>query len=187
MREPRHSARSLQAAGRSILAGQTGLSVSQINKLSNEDYAALADTEIAASIVGQDFRRQFHWPYHTKSEPDRRIQLLTDRPGHDYRSTARLLRLATLRSVDSYFNKFRGNLRFAARPQVSDTSDRKAWDKYYLYKPEIMVKLTNIYRFHHNWVGYGSKETPAMKLARASMKGIFCDPWLALFKLQKPP
>ncbi len=155
------------SAGRSVLAGQTGLSVSQINKLSDEDYAYLVDTEIAASLVGQDLRMGFHWPYHTKSEPDRRIELLTDRPGRDYRATARLLRLATLRSVDSYFNKFRSNLRFAARPQVSETNARKAWDKYYLYKPEIMVKLTEIYRFHHNWVGYDSKETPAMKLGLA--------------------
>jgi hypothetical protein len=85
----------------------------------------------------------------------------------DHGLERRLLRLATLRSVDSYFNKFRSNLRFAARPQVSETNARKAWDKYYLYKLEIMVKLTEIYRFHHNWVGYGSKETPAMKLGLA--------------------
>ncbi len=155
------------SAGRSLLAGQTGLRVSQIDKLSNEAFADLVDTEIAASIIGQDLKNGFSWPYHTKSEPDRRVQLITDRPGRDYRSTARLLRLATLRSVDAYFHKFRSNVRFAARPMVSETSGRKTWDKYYLYKPEIMVKMTEIYRFHHNWVGDGKKETPAMKLGLA--------------------
>lgn len=153
--------------GRSLLAAQTGLSASQIDALSNEDHADIVDSEISEAIVGADLKHGFYWPYHTKSEPDRRIQLITDRPGRSYRSTARLLRLATLRSVDSYFNKFRSNIRFAARPMVSDTSGRKTWDKYYLYKPDIMVKMTEIYRFHHNWVGYGNKETPAMKLGLA--------------------
>ena len=155
------------SSGRSLLAGQTGLTVSQLDELSNEDHADLVDAEIASSIVGQSLAHGFCWPYHTKSEPDRRIKLITDRPGLSARSAARLLRLATLRSVDAYFYKFRSNVRFAARPQVSETSGRKTWDKYYLYKPEIMVKMTEIYRFHHNWVGYGKKETPAMKLGLA--------------------
>ena len=155
------------SSGRSLLAGQTGLTVSQLDELSNEDHADLVDAEIESSLVGQSLAHGFSWPYHTKSEPDRRIQLITDRPGLSARSAARLLRLATLRSVDAYFHKFRSNVRFAARPQVSETSGRKTWDKYYLYKPEIMVKMTEIYRFHHNWVGYGKKETPAMKLGLA--------------------
>ena len=32
--------------------------------------------------------------------------------------------------------------------------------KYFRSKPEIMVKLTKIYRFHPNWLGYGPKKRP---------------------------
>ncbi|MCQ0093419.1 hypothetical protein [Roseovarius sp. M141] len=60
------------------------------------------------------------------------------------------MRLATLRSVDSYFHKFRSNIRFAARAGIADIT-RHTWDRYYLYKPELMVKIAEIYRFCHDW------------------------------------
>ena len=78
------------AAGRSLLAGQTGLTISQLDELSIEGHADRVDAEIASSIIRQCLAHGFSWPYHTKSEPDRRIQLITDRPGLSARSAARL-------------------------------------------------------------------------------------------------
>jgi hypothetical protein len=113
----------------------------------------------------------FLWPYHTKSEPLRTIRLLTDRPEMERARRARLMRLATLRSVDSYFHKVRRNLRFASRPAHTPSGNGRAWDRHYLYKPQTMVKLVEIYRFSHNWMGARqTKETPAMKLGLARGK-----------------
>lgn len=62
----------------------------------------------------------------------------------------------------------RSNLRFAARPGSTPSSGGQAWDRYYLYRPDLMVKLIEIYRFAHNWLGDSrTKETPAMRLGLA--------------------
>lgn len=78
------------------------------------------------------------------------------------------MRLATHRSVDSYFHKFRSDVRFAARADIAG-STRQTWDRYYLYKPELMVKIAEIYRFYHTWCEPGQdKKTPAMRLGLAN-------------------
>lgn len=81
------------------------------------------------------------------------------------------MRLATLRSVDSYFYKVRSNIRFAARPAHTPSGNGRTWDRHYLDKPETMVKIIEIYRFKHNWLGSSTtKKTPAMKLGLARGK-----------------
>ena len=81
------------------------------------------------------------------------------------------MRLATLRSVDAYFHKVRSNIRFAARPAHTASGNGRTWDRHYLYNPETMVKIIEIYRFVHNWIGSSkTKETPAMKLGLARGK-----------------
>jgi len=81
------------------------------------------------------------------------------------------MRLSTLRSVDAYFHKVRGNLRLAERPLHTPSANGRAWHKYKLYNPETMIKLVDIYRFKHNWMGSrDTKETPAMKLGLAKGK-----------------
>ena len=84
---------------------------------------------------------------------------------------ARLMRLATLRAVDAYFHKVRSNLRFAARPAHTPSGNGRAWDRHYLYNPETMVKVVEIYRFSHNWMGSNAtRVTPAMRLGLAKGK-----------------
>ena len=110
------------AKGQSDLSAATGMSVSILRKLRNEDYADLVDQEVATAIIGKDIRQGYQYPFPRKSEPNKRVKLLTDNPDKSYRSKARLLRLATLRSVDSYFHKFRSNVRFAARAGIAGTT-----------------------------------------------------------------
>ena len=110
------------ADGQNDLAAATGIGVAELRRLSNEDYAALADEEVATSINGGDLRRGCQYPYSRKFEPNKRVKLLTDNPDKSCRSKARLLRLATLRSVDSYFHKFRSNVRFAALAGIAGTT-----------------------------------------------------------------
>lgn len=155
------------ADGQNDLASATGMGLADLRRLSDEDYAALVDQEVAVAIIGEDLRQGYQYPYSRKSEPNRRVKLLTDNPDKSYKSKARLLRLATLRSVDSYFHKFRSNVRFAARAGIAGTT-RHTWDRYYLYKPELMVKIAEIYRFYHNWCEPGQdKKTPAMRIGLA--------------------
>ena len=78
------------------------------------------------------------------------------------------MRLATLRSVDSYFHKIRSNIRPASRPVSTPSNNGRTWDRHFLYRPELLVKIIEIYRFHHNWMGTRqTKQTPAMKLGLA--------------------
>ena len=159
--------RQLVSEDRRALAEATGAALAEIRAMDDKTFSGLIDSVISANICDLDLTRGYRWPFYTKSEPEKVVQLITqkERDNPDYSS--RLLRRATLRSVDSYFHKFRSNIRFAARPQVSATNGRKTWDRYYLYKPDMMVKLAAIYRFHHNWVGDGKKDTPSMKIGLA--------------------
>lgn len=158
------------AAGQALLAGLTGIGHAQLRELSNQDYAALVDREVAIMTIlhPQPLDMGFLYPFPRKSEPNKEVKILTDRPGRSCRSSARMLRLATLRSVDSYFHKFRSNVRFASRPAVSSGNVGHTWKRQYLYKPDTMVKLAEIYRFYHNWCDTGEdKKTPAMRLGLA--------------------
>ncbi|MBC7144887.1 MAG: IS1 family transposase [Thioclava marina] len=153
---------------RRLLAAAAGIGIADLRNLSNEDFADLSDDIVATLIKDQDLRRGFQYPFSRKSEPHRKITLLTDDGSRSNRARARLLRLATLRSVDAYFHKFRSNVRFAARPQVSAAGARQMWGKHQLYKPELMHKITEIYRFYHNWCELGEdRKTPAMRLGLA--------------------
>jgi hypothetical protein len=84
---------------------------------------------------------------------------------------ARLMRLATLRSVGPYFHKVRSNIRFAARPGHTPSNNGRAWDRHYPYTLETMGKIIEINRFTHNRMGSRkTKETPALKLGLAKGK-----------------
>ncbi len=157
--------------GRAALEMATGLSRSQWEQLTSQEAIDATDQCVEQMLRNKATGEPFFWPFHTKSEPFRRIRILTDRTTMDPRRRARLMRLATLRSVDAYFHKVRSNLRFAARPGHTPSRNGRAWDRHYLYNPETMVKITEIYRFQHNWMGSNTtKQTPAMKLGLAKGK-----------------
>ena len=60
------------------------------------------------------------------------------------------MRLATLRSVDSYFHRFRSNVRFASRPQITTNGHGRVRGRHHLYDPLVLSKLVQVYRFYHN-------------------------------------
>jgi transposase-like protein len=162
---------SLVADGKALFEADTGFSRGHLDALPADQAIELLDAVIQLRMWHEPVGAPFLWPYHTKSEPLRTIRLLTDRPEMERARRARLMRLATLRSVDSYFHKVRRNLRFASRPAHTPSGNGRAWDRHYLYKPQTMVKLVEIYRFSHNWMGARqTKETPAMKLGLARGK-----------------
>ncbi|WP_341213901.1 hypothetical protein [uncultured Limimaricola sp.] len=157
--------------GKAALELATGISQSQWSAMDLRDKFEHTDAAIEGMLQGHLLGEPFAWPFHTKSEPHRRIRILTDRANMGPDRRARLMRLATLRSVDAYFHKVRSNIRFAARPAHTPSGNGRAWDRHYLYNPETMVKVVEIYRFVHNWMGSSKvKETPAMKLGLARGK-----------------
>jgi transposase-like protein len=158
----------LYAQGRKQLRTDLGLSAHQLNCLPAFVLDEELDRLIVKQLAGQTIGTPFAWPYHTKSEPSRVVDLKTDRADLTTERCARLMRLATLRSVDSYFHKIRSNVRPASRPVSTPSGNGRTWDRYFLYKPEMLVKIIEIYRFHHNWMGTRqTKRTPAMKLGLA--------------------
>lgn len=159
------------AKGKIALEQATGVVRAVWKSLPIEDRLNLTDAAIEQMIQGLPPGDQFEWPFHTKAEPHRKMRILTDRPNLAPDRRARLMRLATLRSVDQYFHKVRSNIRFAARPGNTPSNNGRAWDRHYLYNPETMAKIMEIYRFAHNWMGnHKTKETPAMKLGLAKGK-----------------
>lgn len=162
----------LVADGRAALEIATGIPRSAWARLSAQDAIEQTDLAVEHLLGPNPIAAPFSWPFHTKSEPHRKIRLLTDRAAMAPDRPARLMRLATLRSVDAHFHKVRSNIRFAARPAHTPSGNGRAWDRHYLYNPETMIKIIEVYRFVHNWMGTASaKETPAMKigLARGQM------------------
>ena len=156
------------AAAQVRLSRMSGMGLSDIRKLSNEDYAQLVDFVLAWQLMGWPLNLGVSFPFSRKSEPNKVVKVPTWRPGRSGKSAACLVRRATLRSVDSYFHKFRCNVRFASRPAISTGNVGHTWDKQYLYKPEMLAKIAQIYRFYHNWCDPGGdKKTPAMRIRLA--------------------
>jgi hypothetical protein len=120
------------------------MSLPDIRKLSNKDYAQLVDFVLAWQLMGWPLNLGVSFPFSRKSEPNKVVKVPTWRPGRSGKSAARLVRRATLRSVDSYFHKFRCNERFASRPAISTGNVGHTWDKQYLYKPEMLAKIAQI-------------------------------------------
>jgi len=155
-------------AGQVRLSRMSGMTLSDIRKLSNEDYAQLVDFVLAWQLMGWPLDLGARFPFSRKSEPHKVVKVPTWRHGRSAKSAARLVRGATLRSVDSYFHKFRSNVRFASRPAISTGNTGHTWDEQYLYKPKMLAKVAQIYRFYHNWCDPGDdKKTPAMRIGLA--------------------
>lgn len=156
------------AIGQARLSAMSGLSTAKIRELSDQEYAKLVDYALSFQIMGWPLSLGVRYPFSRKSEPNKVVKVPTWRPRRSVRSSARTLRLATLRSVDAYFFKIRSNIRFASRPAISRANIGHTWDKQYLYKPEMMAKIIQIYRFYHNWCNLGEdKQTPAMRIGLA--------------------
>lgn len=157
--------------GYAAIEQDTGITPEQFKAIPTEFANEIIDYEIIAQIQGAPSGCPFNWPYHTKPEPDRTLRILTDRGQIPVDRQARLMRLATLRSVDAYFHKVRSNIRATARPGHTPSSNHQAWTKHYYYNPKMLSKVIEIYRFKHNWMGSRHTiETPAMKLGIAAGK-----------------
>ncbi len=91
----------LVADGKAASQHTTGLSASQWKALTAEQSLEITDLTIEQMLDGASLAEPFDWPFLTKSEPNRSIRILTDRLTIAPDRRARLMRLATRRSLDA--------------------------------------------------------------------------------------
>lgn len=157
--------------GKAALELATGIAQTARAALEMDKKPQHTDTAIEGLLRGHLLGEAFAWPFHTKSEPHRRIRILTDRPDMEPDRQARLMHLATLRSVDAHFHKVRSNIRFAARPAHTPGGNGRTRDRHYLCNLETTGKIIEIYRFVHDRIGSSkTMEAPAMTLGLARGK-----------------
>lgn len=156
------------ADGRTDLCVATGLTSTGLKLIPSGFHAGIVDEEVARRLIGGPVGAWFQCPFPANSEPNKRVLLRADSPNVSAGSKARVMRLSTLRSVDSYVHRFRSNVRFAGRPQVSTGGHGRTRGRHHLYDPSVLAKLADICRFHHAWMKPGAdKETPAMRIGLA--------------------
>lgn len=116
-------------------------------------------------------QRGYEWPFHTKSEPKKKIRLKTDLDQHRFPEMARLFITASLHPVDAYFNLARRRIAGFERGIPTSSNGKRIWHAYGFYRPEMVPKVANILRFYYNYMLTDkSGRTPAMKIGLA--KGV---------------
>lgn len=132
----------------------------------NTGYLEAADRYIRRAIVLERMkdltpRGKWHdlWldhPYATMSEPEKRVCYLTNTKtcGFDYNDDemAMMYDRASMHYVDSYFMQSRRLVSMLERPMTSSSLFGQKWFGYSAYRPEMVVKLVEIFRVYHNYV-----------------------------------
>lgn len=101
----------LYAQGWRTLRNDLGLTAHQLDCLPEKVLNEEIDLEMVKRLIGHSLGAQLDWPYHSKSESNRGVDLRTDRAALSTDWFARLMRLAAMRSVDSYFHKIGSKVR----------------------------------------------------------------------------
>jgi len=110
-------------------------------------------------------------PFPNMSEPEKAICYLTDYGDYDADHQAWLYNKASMHGIDCFFMQVRRRLSLLERPIGSASSSRRMWHGYAAYRPDIIVKVLDIFRVFYNYCVEGKdKKTPAMRLSLA--KGI---------------
>lgn len=112
--------------------------------------------------------RMIDYPFIKKSEPGKRVQLLTDDGTRDVEDIAAVLHHTSLHQVDRFFMQVRRSIAGLERaPQYPRRASRK-WYLYGYYSPEMVEKVLTIFRTYFNFIAKGGDgETPAMRLGLA--------------------
>lgn len=110
------------------------------------------------------------YPFPDMSEPEKAVCWLTDIGDSSYanRELAELFLRATLHPIDRFFMQIRRRLSPLERSIPTASSSRRMWYAYAPYRPDLVVKLLDIYRVYYNFIKKGDDgKTPAMRLGLA--------------------
>ena len=123
----------------------------------------------AAQSIGKWKDRWVIHPISTMIEPEKALCHLTDYGDYDPDHAAALYNKASLRGVDSFFNRVRRRVAMLERGIKSQSNAGRVWYGYAPYNPAQVQKLLDIFRTVHNYVLLSSKDkkSPAMRLGLA--------------------
>ncbi|EJP3284412.1 IS1 family transposase [Vibrio parahaemolyticus] len=108
------------------------------------------------------------YPKATMAEPNKLVSPLTLKINPHNKRLSSLVSNASLHGIDRFFMQARRRVSMFERPFSSGTNNRRVWYGYSPYKPEMFIKLADLYRLFYNFVLKGSDgKTPAMRLGIA--------------------
>lgn len=138
-----------------------------VNDLTDQDVELeLLKREIAnARELGTFKDKWVKHPLPSMFEPEKAMCWLTEHDEFDEDHVAWLYNKASLYSVDSYFNKIRRRVYMCERPLHTPGNKGRVWSAYQSYKPEVLMKLIEIFRVVHNYIDVreDSEASEAMK------------------------
>lgn len=140
----------LDAQERRNLRNDLGFSAHLLDCLPEKVFNEEIDREIAKRVARHRLNMPFAWPYHRESEPSPVVGFKSDRSELTTKRCARLMRIAAAHAT-SYFHKSRRM--FDPLPVLFSTlsSNGLTQDPQFLYKPEMLIKITEICRLHNDW------------------------------------
>ena len=105
------------------------------------------------------------YPFIKKSEPGKRVRLLTDDGTRPALEIADLFHDVSLHQVDRFFMQVRRSIAGLERaPSYPRRASRK-WYLYGFYSPEMVEKTLTIYQTYFNFIAKGKDgKTPAMRI-----------------------
>ncbi len=109
------------------------------------------------------------YPLATKSEPEKKVAVLTDISHLSLEHQANLYRNSSLHGIDRFFMQARRRISLYERGIGSGANARRNWYGYSAYRPEQLIKLAELFRLFYNFINNRTKDkkTPAMRLGLA--------------------
>ncbi|UAX91744.1 hypothetical protein LAC81_22185 [Ensifer adhaerens] len=108
------------------------------------------------------------YPYINKSEPGKRVRLLTDDGRRTGLQIARVLHDVSLHQVDRFFMQVRRSIAGLERAPSYPRRAARKWYLYGFYSPDMVEKCLVIFRTYFNFIAKGKDgQTPAMRLGLA--------------------
>ncbi|MCQ1056555.1 hypothetical protein LRP52_00555 [Photobacterium sp. ZSDE20] len=119
------------------------------------------------SIKGST-EKWLYYPKSTMAEPSKVVAPLTLPIDPHSKRLSALISNASLHGIDRFFMQARRRVNMFERPFSSGTNNRRVWHGYSPYKPDMYLKLADLYRLFYNFVSKGKDgKTPAMRLGIA--------------------
>ena len=112
------------------------------------------------------------WVYNptpSMNDVDKSLAACTNIDRYDADHQVNLYKKASLHAIDRFFMQIRRRVSIFERPTKSGNRNEGTWYGYQPYKPELFVKLGDIFRVYYNYCQPDNKNktTPAMKLGLA--------------------
>tara|TARA_B110000211_G_scaffold235034_1_gene308779 strand:- start:21268 stop:21630 length:363 start_codon:yes stop_codon:yes gene_type:complete len=103
------------------------------------------------------------------NDVDKSLAACTNIDRYDADHQVNLYKKASLHAIDRFFMQIRRRVSIFERPTKSGNRNEGTWYGYQPYKPELFVKLGDIFRVYYNYCQPDNKNktTPAMKLGLA--------------------